>query len=85
MRDRRGSWLGRLEAQLRRHVGPAQLGRSDEPDAERRREAQASRDAHAAAFEVVVDSSGRRYVRARSADPRGGDGDGPVAGQGDAR
>ncbi|MEJ5867644.1 hypothetical protein WDV85_07810, partial [Pseudokineococcus sp. 5B2Z-1] len=49
----------------------AQLGRSDEPDEERRRAAQAHRDAHAAAYEVVVDSSGRRYVRARTAAPRG--------------
>lgn len=68
--ESRGSWLGRLEALLRRLVGPAQLGRSDEPDEERRRAAQAHRDAHARAFEVVVDSSGRRYVRARAAEPQ---------------
>ncbi|WP_298992809.1 hypothetical protein [uncultured Pseudokineococcus sp.] len=84
-RERRGSWLGRLEGQLRRLVGPAQLGRSDEPDAERRRAAQAHRDAHAAAFEVVVDSNGRRYVRARSADPRGGGGDAAGGGADEGR
>ncbi|MEJ5944263.1 hypothetical protein WDZ17_03010 [Pseudokineococcus basanitobsidens] len=59
------SRLGRLETALRRLVGPAQLGRHDDPPEHLRRRAQESRTAHAAAWETVVDSSGRRYLRAR--------------------
>ncbi|WP_299038183.1 hypothetical protein [uncultured Pseudokineococcus sp.] len=59
--------LARLEALLKRLVGPAQLGRHDEPPEQLRREAAASRSAHEQAWETVVDSSGRRYVRARRA------------------
>ena len=72
------SALGRLEDLLKRLVGPAQLGRHDAPTERLRREAASSRDAHAQAWETVVDSSGRRYVRARRGGPEDRAGDGPA-------
>ena len=63
------SALARLEELLKRLVGPAQLGRHDAPPEHLRREAAASRSAHEQAWETVVDSNGRRYVRARRAEP----------------
>lgn len=65
----RRSWLARLEAALKQLVGPAQLGRHDEPAADRQLASRRHRDAHAQAWETVVDSSGRRYVRARRGGP----------------
>lgn len=80
------SWLARLEELLKRLVGPAQLGRHDEPPERLRREAAASRSAHEQAWETVVDSSGRRYVRARRGGAGAPAGSGPavpLAGPGD--
>jgi len=61
--------LARLEELLKRLVGPAQLGRHDGPSPSQRRASQEHRAAHEQAWETVVDSNGRRYVRARRGGP----------------
>lgn len=86
--------LARLEELLKRLVGPAQLGRADEPSARQQQASREHRAAHEQAWETVVDSTGRRYVRARRGGPEdraggatgspapAGHDDGPAAGRG---